>query len=259
MDNSQNDMSINELFSVQDKVVLISGAGGLGQYLAKGFAQNGAKVIITNTSQSKADSLCAALNLSKAFAMDQTKRADIDAVTTNIVKEYGRIDVLINTAAICTNDTAEQFDENDLRRIIDVNMTSAMLLSQAVGKAMIAQNSGKIIHIGSIAGLMCHSPISMPYEATKGAIHQLTRTLATVWAPYHINVNCIAPTWIYTPMTDDVENEQLQTIIDQHPIGRISTVHDHLGPALFLASAASDYVSGHILYVDGAWSVAKPW
>ena len=143
--------------------------------------------------------------------------------------------------------------------MIDVNVTGIILITQVVGKTMIANGGGHIIEIGSIGGLECHSYRSMPYEATKAAVHQLTKSFATAWAHYNINVNCIAPTWINTPLVDFAAGPVMEAVRKQHFFGRIAEVEDFLGAALFLASDASTYVTGHILTVDGGWSVSKPW
>ncbi|BDF69639.1 gluconate 5-dehydrogenase [Oscillospiraceae bacterium] len=253
-----------ELFSVREKVVLISGVGGLGSCLARGFLDNGAYVVMADNAPDRAAALkegFAKEGLSRcdAYQMDQTSKAQIQAVVDDIVTKHGRVDVLFNTAALCWNEDTEEFKEDGIRTMIDVNLTSAILLTQVVGKAMIARKEGKIIEIGSIGGLECHSFRSMPYEATKAAVHQLTKSFATAWAQYNINVNCIAPTWINTPLVDFAAGAVRKAVIDQHFFGRMAEVEDFLGAAIFLASDASNYISGHVLAVDGAWSVSKPW
>ena len=255
---------IDELFSVRNKVVLIGGAGGLGSCLAKGFLDNGAYVVLADNVPGKADKVRAelaeqGLNKCDAYQLDQTDKAAICAMVDDIVKKHDRIDVFFNTAALCWNEDAEDFGEDGVRTMINVNVTSAILFTQVVGNAMIKQGGGKIIEIGSIGGLECHSFRSMPYEATKAAVHQLTKSFATAWARYNINVNCIAPTWINTPLVDFAAGDIRKAIIDQHVFGRIAETDDFLGAAIFLSSDASNYVTGHILAVDGGWSVSKPW
>lgn len=255
---------INDLFSVKDKVVLIGGAGGLGSCLAKGFLDNGAYAVLADNAPGKAEKIkedFAKQGFDKcdAYQVDQTNKAALSEMVGDIVKKHGRIDVFFNTAALCWNEDAEDFLEEGIRKMIDVNFTSAILFTQVVGKTMISQGGGKIIEIGSIGGLECHSFRSMPYEATKAAIHQLTKSFATAWAHYNINVNCIAPTWINTPLVDFAAGDMRKAIIDQHFFGRIAETDDFLGAAIFLSSDASNYVTGHVLAVDGGWSVSKPW
>ncbi len=256
---------IDELFSVKDKVVLITGAGGLGGYLAKGFLDNGSKVILFNRTMPKLTALKEKFEKQDftdyaLYQVDQTDKASLQKAADEAEKQFGRIDVLINTAAVCWNEDTEDFSEDGIRKMLDINVTGSMLVTQVIGKKMIeAGNGGSIIEIGSIGGLMCHSFRSMPYEASKAAVHQMTKSFATAWAQYGINVNCIAPTWIDTPMVDFAAGEVMDAVIDQHFFGRIAEVEDFLGAAIFLASDAANYVSGHILAVDGAWSVSKPW
>lgn len=256
---------IDELFSVKDKVVLITGAGGLGGYLAKGFLNNGSKVILFNRTMPKLTALKEKLEKQDftdyaLYQVDQTDKTSLQKAADEAEKQFGRIDVLINTAAVCWNEDTEDFSEDGIRKMLDINVTGSMLVTQVIGKKMIeAGNGGSIIEIGSIGGLMCHSFRSMPYEASKAAVHQMTKSFATAWAQYGINVNCIAPTWIDTPMVDFAAGEVMDAVIDQHFFGRIAEVEDFLGAAIFLASDAANYVSGHILAVDGAWSVSKPW
>lgn len=142
--------NIAKLFSVQGKVVLITGAGGLGGYLARGFAENGARVVVTDVVPGRAQGLQEKGFACRSYQLDQTDKAATEAVVQDIVKAEGRIDALINTAAIAPCHPAEEFPEDELRRVIDINLTAAVLTSQAVGRQMIAQQYGKIVNIGSI-------------------------------------------------------------------------------------------------------------
>lgn len=256
---------INELFSVKDKVVLITGSGGLGEYLAKGFLDNGSKVILFNRTMTKLLALKERFDEYgftdyAIYQTDLTDKEGLEKTVNEALERFGSIDVLINTAAVCWNEDTEDFSEDGIRKMLDINVAGSMFVTQIVGKKMIeAGKGGSIIEIGSIAGLECHSFRSMPYEASKAAVHQMTKSFATAWAQYGINVNCIAPTWIDTPMVDFAAGPVMDAVIDQHFFGRIAKVEDFLGAAIFLASDASSYVSGHILAVDGAWSVSKPW
>lgn len=258
------ELKTENLFSVKDRSVFITGAGGLGSFLARGFLANGAKVVLANRSLEKAEKVKTMLKEEgygqcEAYQMDQTDKRQIQETVDAIVKSHGRIDILINTAALCWNEDTADFQEEGIRRMVEINIVGAMLLTQVVGKNMIEQRAGKIIEIGSIGGLECHSYCSMPYEATKAAVHQMTKSFATAWAEYNINVNCIAPTWIDTPMVAFAEGKTREAIIGQHLFGRIAEVEDFLGAALFLASDASNYMTGQVIAVDGGWSVSKPW
>lgn len=255
-------VKINELFSVEGKVVLVVGAGGLGAYLGRGMAANGAKVIFTNTTIQKAERVqadLAAEGLSCDIRqMDVTDSEQTGRVVEEIAAQYGRIDVLINTAGIGAHYDPENYPAKIVREVIDVNLTGAIIVSGAVARVMIRQGGGKIINIGSIAGELCHTYLSMPYECSKAGVHQLTRSLAVTWAKYNIDVNCIAPTWVYTPMIENLEGDTYADIIAQHPAGRLAEVNDFLGLAIYLSTPASNYVTGQVICVDGGWTSGKP-
>lgn len=251
------------IFSLKDKVIFLTGAGGLGAAIAKGYLMNGARVILTNVTKGKGERIAAefareGLTNCEAFVMDQTKKADIERVVDQVIERYGKIDVLLNTVGAAVEFQAEAFPEEQLRRLIDIDLTSAILVTQVVGaKSMIPNRAGKIIHIGSIAGLMCHSSNSLPYEAAKAGLHQAVKSFAANWGKYNINVNAIAPTWVMTDLIGGFSKEYYDQVNEMHFFGRMAELSDFIGPAIFLASEASNYVSGVILPVDGAWSVGK--
>jgi len=256
------DCKIGDLFSLQDRVVLVVGAGGLGAYIGRGMAMNGAKVIFTNTSIGKAQKVqadMAAEGLScDIYQLDVTNNDQVVEVIHAIDEMYGRIDVLINTAGIGAHSEPENYPPEVVRQVVDVNLNGTIFICREVGKVMIRQGGGKIVNIGSIAGDFCHTYLSMPYECSKAAVHQFTRSLAVTWAKYNINVNCIAPTWVYTPMLEGFQNNTYARLIEQHPAGRIAEVNDFLGLAIYLSTPASNYVTGQVIYVDGGWSSGKP-
>ncbi len=255
--------NVSNLFSVKDKVIMIAGSGGLGIHIGKSLMENGACVLFTARNKQKLEKLTNDLleeNFKNfdTFLLDQRDKCQIEEVVGEIEKKYNGIDVLFNTAAIAPNDKAEDFGEELIEDVIDINLVGAIFVTQVVGKAMIKKGGGKIINIGSVAGLICHSYESMPYEAAKAGVHQITKTFATAWGKYNINVNCIAPTWIMTPMLEDESQSYLDAAVKMHEFGRMAYPDDFVGTAIFLASDASNYISGHVLVVDGAWSVAKP-
>lgn len=256
------DCKIEDLFSLKDKVVLVVGAGGLGEYIGRGMAMNGAKIIFTNTSIGKAEKVQAEMakdGLScDIYQLDVTNDDQVTEVVAKIAEKYGRIDVLINTAGIGAHSEPENYPANVVRQVVDVNLNGTIFICREVGKVMIRQGGGKIVNIGSIAGAFCHTYLSMPYECSKAAVHQFTRSLAITWAKYNINVNCIAPTWVYTPMLEGFQGDTYQKIIEQHPAGRLAEVNDFLGLAIYLSTPASNYVTGQVIYVDGGWTSGKP-
>lgn len=262
MNDIVKDVKINDLFSVEGKVVLVVGAGGLGEYISRGMAANGAKVVITNTTLAKAEKVQASMAAEglecDVYQMDVTNDEQVTEVVAAIDKKYGRIDVLINTAGIGAHSEPENYPAAVVRKVMDVNINGTIFICREVGKVMIRQGGGKIINIGSIAGDFCHTYLSMPYECSKAAVHQFTRSLAVTWAKYNITVNCIAPTWVYTPMLEGFEGDTYANIIEQHPAGRLAEVNDFLGLAIYLSTPASNYVTGQVIYVDGGWTSGKP-
>lgn len=256
---------ISDLFSVKDKVIMITGGGGLATCLGKAFIQNGAHVVFTCRRNMKLNILEEDLKeygFNEAdyelYIMDQRVKAEIEKVVATVKEKNGRIDVLINTAGIAPNDTAENFDAEQVKNIVDTNLLAAIYTTQAVGKVMIKNGSGKIINIGSIAGHLPHTYISMPYQAAKAGVHQMTKAFAVAWGKYDINVNCIAPTWLKTPMTEEKPENYKKAVVGMHEFGRMADADDFVGAAIFLASDASNFVTGHVLFVDGGWSAGKP-
>ena len=257
-----SECKVTDLFSLKDRVVLIVGAGGLGAYLGRGMAMNGARVILTNTTLAKAQKVQADLAAEgldcDVHQMDVTQNDQVIRVVDEVARRYGRIDVLISTVGIAAHSDPESYPPEVVRQVVDVNLNGNFFLCREVGKVMIRQGGGKIILIGSIAGAFCHTYLSMPYECSKAAVNQLTRSLAVTWAKDNIAVNCIAPTWVYTPMLDGFQEDMYARISEQHPAGRLAHVNDFLGLAIYLSTPASNFVTGQVIYVDGGWTSGRP-
>ena len=251
------------LFSVKNKVVFLTGAGGIGEYVAEAYLANEAIVILTNRTEEKCRCIRQKLLQKKykcfeVLPMDQTDPDSIQKIVRYILEKYGRIDILFNSVGYSSDAKPEDFSPEEIQKTMDINFVSAANLCRIVAKeAMIPQRSGKIINIGSVGGVMCHSENVFVYEASKAAIHQMTKSLALIWAKYNINVNCIAPTWIKTPLTDHNKGDYFEKITQMHYFNRMSELSDYVGPTLFLSSEASSYVSGMILLVDGAWTCGR--
>ena len=255
----------NNLFSVEGKVIMIAGGGGLGTCLGKAFIENGAHVVFTARRQMKLDILenelieCGLKNSDyELYIMDQRNKSEIEKTMAKIKEKNKTIDVLFNTIGIAPNDTAEDFPEDQVKNVIDTNLNAVIYTTQVVGKEMIKNRKGKIINIGSVAGYTPHTYISMPYQAAKAGVHQATKAFAVAWGKYNVNVNCIAPTWIRTPMVDDKPENYLKAVVDMHEFGRMAEADDFVGAGIFLASDASNFITGNVLYVDGGWSAGKP-
>lgn len=174
------------------------------------------------------------------------------------LNKFSKIDILVNNAGITKRGPTLSMNEEDWDRVIAVNLKGVFLCSQAVGKEMIKQKKGKIINVASIAGQIGLLN-TLPYCASKGGVIQITRALAIEWAKYNINVNAIAPTIFETPLTKPVlenDKEFYNYTIERIPLGRFGNPSDLAGAVVFLASDASDFVTGHILNIDGGWLAA---
>ena len=188
-----------------------------------------------------------------ALGCDVTNPASIQQVVDAAVARFGGIDILINNAGTSWGAPAEEMSLEHWNKVIATNLTGTFLCSQAVGKVMLGQKRGKIINIASIAG-MAGSPEALDaigYSASKGGVITLTRELARKWAAHGIYVNAIAPGWFPTRMSGAVIERNRENFLKSIPLGRFGNDHDLKGAAVFLASSASDYVTGHVLVVDG--------
>jgi gluconate 5-dehydrogenase len=249
---------IRGLFDLHGKVAIVTGgSGAFGHAAAKGLAAFGADVVITGRHQETLDD--AAADIAQAgtrvlpVACDATEPDKVESMVTRTVDEFGHVDVLVTAAGVANRFAAEEFPIDEWQKVMDSLVKGTYLSCQAAGRRMIAQGSGKIITVGSIRGELGHPGGYSAYGTAKGAVHLLTKQLATEWAKYHINVNSIAPCIFWTPLTQQVlDNPELYKIFMQRiPWGRAADPQDFIGATVYLASAASDFVTGDILMVDG--------
>lgn len=250
------------LFSLANKRVLITGSGrGIGFLMAKGLAEAGAEVIINATTQDGADKAAAALQQqgfkAHAVAFDVTQSAAVNAAVEKIESEIGPIDVLVNNAGIQRRRPFLEFPEQDWNDVIAVNQTAVFLVSQAVARQMVTRKQGKIINIGSMQSELGRDTIT-PYAASKGAVTMLTRGMCVELARHNIQVNGIAPGYFKTEMTQALADDEAFTswLCKRTPAARWGNPEELIGAAVFLASKASDFVNGHLLFVDGGMRVA---
>ena len=252
-----------DLFSVENKVVCISGSSrGLGKALAKGFAERGAKVIISSydsaeLEDTKQEFMAQGLSV-ESVVLDVRNRADCQRFVATALEMYGTIDVMICNAGTDIIKPAEQYEENEWDKILDVNLRGYYFCAQFAAQQMLEAGSGSIIMTSSIAG-SAGIPGLAAYAASKGGINQLVRTMAVEWAQQGVRVNGVAPGYIENIMANvefDENDPYQKRVVTFTPMGRRGTVDEFLGAYLFLASEASSYITGEILYVDGGYHAA---
>jgi len=241
------------------KAVVTGGSKGIGLAIAAGLAHFGAEVMITGRNEEALKE--AAEELSKQGynvkwkMVDVTKKEDILSLFNHIDNEFKSIDILINNAGMNIRKPLVEIEEEDWDRVMDTNLKGVFLVGQQAAKRMIAQQRGRIINISSILGKTGAS-LQTSYAASKGGINQLTKVWAAELAPYNVTVNALAPAYIKTPMTEPFlqDNDRYTSIINRTMMKRIGELDEVIGPAIFLSSDASSYITGQILYVDGGWT-----
>jgi len=245
------------LFSLEGKVALVTGASrGLGRGMALALAGAGADMVLVSLTLPALQKVAAEVNKlgrrALPIAADVTQVAEIEAMVQKAVEHFGHIDVLVTSAGINIRQPAVELTESNWDQVVDVDLRAVFFTCQAVGKVMIKQGGGKIINIASLTTAF-GIPYIQAYCAAKGGVGQLTKSLAVEWAPYHINVNAIGPGFFMTDLSRGLHKdpEKSRRIKQRIPLGRFGEPEDLAGAVIFLASAASDYVTGHILWVDG--------
>lgn len=249
---------ILDSFDLAGKVAIVTGCDtGLGQGMALGLAEAGCSVAGINIVEPKETKAMMA-EAGHKFLDIHANMADIDQFESHIDKvltEFGHVDVLVNNAGIIRREDALNFSEKDWDEVMDLNVKSVFFMSQAVAKQFVKQgNGGKIINIASM--LSFQGGIRVPsYTAAKSGVMGITRLLANEWAKYNVNVNAIAPGYMATNNTAQLraDSQRSKEILDRIPAGRWGTPKDVAAPAVFLASAASDYINGYTIAVDGGW------
>ena len=248
---------MKHLFNLDGKIALITGSGrGIGFTLAEGLGENGCTVILNDIDQDRLDQSVTILTDKKIKAygtrFDVRDEEEIINQIARLEKEIGPIDILVNNAGIQIRGPLEEFNKDDWQRLLDINLSGAFLTAKAVVKGMINRKAGKIINICSIQSELARPTIA-PYTASKGGLKLLTRGMATDWGKYNIQVNGIAPGYFKTEMTKTLyENKEFDDwLCNRVPANRWGDPTELIGSAVFLASQASDYVNGHIIFVDG--------
>jgi gluconate 5-dehydrogenase len=250
-------MSVS-LFDLTGKRALITGAThGIGMAIAKGLANAGAQIIFSNIDPSKTEiavkEYAGSGIKTKGYAFDVSNEEEVKKNVAKIENEAGPIDILVNNAGIIKRTLAVDMAVSDFEQVINIDLVGPFIMSKYVAKGMIGRRSGKIINICSMMSEMGRSSVSA-YAAAKGGLKMLTKNLATEWAQYNIQVNGIGPGYIATNLTAAIRekgNPFNEFILSRTPANRWGDPEDLQGAAIFLASKASDFVNGHILYVDG--------
>ena len=253
-------MNVPDLFSLQDKTALVTGCRrGIGRAIAAGLAEAGADIIGVSASLEPAGSgverdVTAAGRRFHAYRCDFADRAAVYGFIERVKARHPAVDILVNNAGTIARAPAADYPDESWDRVVEVNLNVQFILAREFGREMVGRGAGKIIFTASL--LTFQGGITVPaYAAAKGGIGQLTKALSNEWAGHGVNVNAIAPGYIATDMTESLRADPARgdQILARIPAGRWGAPDDFKGPAVFLASAASDYVHGAILLVDGGW------
>lgn len=252
----------NPLFDLTGKTAIITGGnGGIGLGIAIGLAQAGANILIAARNAHKTDAAVQRINALGATAIGTTTNVqhenEVEHMVQTALDQFGGVHILVNNAGIGIRKAPQDYTLQDWNLIMDINLTGTFLPCRQIYPHMAGSSGGKIINIGSMTSIFGHDQV-MPYSASKGGVVQLTKSLATAWAKDNIQVNAILPGWIETDLTEplrtqDGYRERYQLISARIPHGRWGTPDDMAGTAVFLAAAASDYVTGVSIPVDGGY------
>jgi gluconate 5-dehydrogenase len=249
---------MSKRFSLEGKTAFITGASyGIGMAIAKAFHSEGATIVFNDIRPDLVQKGTAVYKEAKitahGYVCDVTNEEDVEKTVSTVTSEIGPIDILVNNAGIIKRIPALEMTSGEFRQVIDVDLVGPFIVSKAVAPGMIKQGGGKIINICSMMSELGRETVSA-YAAAKGGLKMLTKNLACEWAEYNIQVNGIGPGYIATPQTAPLRAEGHpfnEFILAKTPAARWGTTEDLEGPAIFLASSASDFVNGHVLYVDG--------
>jgi len=250
---------ILDTFSLKGRNALVTGSRtGLGTAIAIGLAEAGANVVVNGSREDGMETVCEAVRARGVEAVsvvaDVADPLACAGLVERTVRSLGSIDILVNNAGVIRRSPAVDYKTEDWERVIEIDLNAVFRLCQLAGREMLAQGRGKIINIASL--LSFQGGILVPaYAAAKGAVAQLTKSLANEWAARGVNVNAIAPGYMATSNTAALRADPVRSrqILDRIPAGRWGTPRDLAGAAVFLASPASDYLHGHVMVVDGGW------
>ena len=253
-----------EKLKLDGRVAVVTGGGqGIGAACAQALAEAGAKVVIAELIPERAEGTAKALAAQglavSGVALDVTKSAAVDALAASVAKDHGRVDILVNNAGVAKSDVrAEDTSDDHWRFHMDVNVDGLFWCCRAFGRQMLQQGSGSIVNIGSMSGFIVNKPQPQSfYNASKAAVHHLTRSLAAEWGARGVRVNAVAPTYIETPLTSFgiKENPEMYKVwLEMTPMGRVGQPEEIASVVHFLASDAASLVTGAIVLADGGYT-----
>lgn len=254
---------VTRSFRLDGRIAVVTGASaGIGVALAEGLAGAGASLVLVARRRERLEKLAERLESAGGTVLpipgDLSRSEEVDRVVSEALERLGRVDVLVNNAGVTRILPAEEETADTFREVLDVNLVGAFLCAQRFGRAMLEQGHGSIVNVASVLGLFGSGQIPQAgYAASKGGLVNLTRELAAQWARRGVRVNALAPGWFPSEMTGGMfEDERgLEWIRKRTPMGRAGQLEELVGPLLFLASDASSFVTGHVLVVDGGWTI----
>jgi NAD(P)-dependent dehydrogenase (short-subunit alcohol dehydrogenase family) len=247
---------------LEGKVSIVTGAGrGLGRDIALRFASQGSKVAILSRSEHEIEEVAETIKKMGSEVLglkaDVSDPQQVRDVVSRTHQKFGTVDILINNAAINIRKPFLEISDSDWQRILDVNLTGYFLFAREVGKIMVSKCSGKVLNVGSELGVVGDVTGQVAYSASKGGVVQLTRCLAAEWARYRINVNCVAPALMDTPLTAELlrEPDKKSAFVQAIPLGRFADTGEVADIILFMSSHHADFITGQVLLVDGGYTI----
>jgi NAD(P)-dependent dehydrogenase (short-subunit alcohol dehydrogenase family) len=246
------------LFDLTGKVALVVGGhGGIGKAIALGLADAGADVVVASRNLAALKTVVREIEVkgrrSLAVRVDVVDELQVKSMVDDVLKAFPRIDILVNAAGLALRKPADSFPIDEWQQVMDINARGTFLCCQAVGRVMIKQKSGKIINLSSVRGRYGLPAGYAAYCSSKGAVDTLTRTLACEWAKHNVLVNAVAPTVVETELTKELlaDPDYAKMMKARIPMGRWALTEDIVGPTIFFASDAANFVTGQVLYIDG--------